>query len=96
MFDEGMLSNSKGEMVGLWANYNEQKGSDDMQEYCRGLPLVTFKPWVDKVPLHPCLLATAHMLLIETAVLGLGPARNVALPICLPQRTCCSSLLDIR
>lgn len=52
---EGMLSNSEGEMVALWANYNEQKGSDDMQEYCRGLPLAIIKPWLDKVPTHPCL-----------------------------------------
>ena len=51
--DTGVLSNSQGEMLALWANYNEQHGSDDIQEYCRGLPLSTIKPWVDQV--HACL-----------------------------------------
>lgn len=45
----GVLSNSAGEMLALWANYNEQHGSDDIREYCRGLPLFIMRPWVDQV-----------------------------------------------
>lgn len=54
----GVLSNSEGKMVALYANYNEQRGGDDMQEYCRGLPLSTIKPWLDQVTSaawHSCL-----------------------------------------
>lgn len=65
----GVLSNSEGQMLALYANYNEQRGSDDMQEYCRGLPLSTIKPWLNQVT-SACL-----------AFLPVVPAQGL-LPIC--------------
>lgn len=56
-------------MLALYANYNEQRGSDDMQEYCRGLPLSAIKPWLDQVT-SACL-----------AFLPVVPAQGL-LPIC--------------
>lgn len=36
-------------MTALWANFNEQAGSDDMEEYCRGIPVSIIKPWLQQV-----------------------------------------------
>ena len=48
----GVLTNSEGHMTALWANFNEQAGNDDMEEYCRGIPIPIIKPWLQQVQLH--------------------------------------------
>lgn len=48
----GVLTNAEGHMTALWANFNEQAGNDDMEEYCRGIPVSIIKPWLQQVP-HP-------------------------------------------
>ena len=45
----GILADRQGHMTALWANYNEQPGSDDMEEYCRGIPVSVIKPWLQQV-----------------------------------------------
>ncbi|KAL3161157.1 hypothetical protein ABBQ38_009528 [Trebouxia sp. C0009 RCD-2024] len=45
----GVLTDSEGHMTALWANFNEQAGSDDMEEYCRGIPVSAIKPWLQQV-----------------------------------------------
>lgn len=40
-------------MTALWANFNEQAGSDDMEEYCRGIPVSAIKPWLQQVNPYP-------------------------------------------
>lgn len=47
----GVLTNPEGHMTALWANFNEQAGNDDMEEYCRGIPVSVIKPWLQQV--HP-------------------------------------------
>lgn len=47
----GVLTDSEGHMTALWANFNEQAGSDDMEEYCRGIPASVIKPWLQQVNL---------------------------------------------
>lgn len=45
----GVLTNSEGCMTALWANFNEQAGNDDMEEYCRGIAISIIKPWLQQV-----------------------------------------------
>ena len=56
----GILADRQGHMTALWANYNEQSGSDDMEEYCRGISVFVIKPWLQQVGCHqalPCITA---------------------------------------
>ena len=50
----GVVTDQQGHMTALWANYNEQSGSDDMEEYCRGIPVAVIKPWLQQVGLSWC------------------------------------------
>ena len=62
----GILADRQGHMTALWANYNEQPGSDDMEEYCRGIPVSVIKPWLQQVGLckpdlvKPCFCSKTH------------------------------------
>lgn len=49
----GVLTDAQGQLKALWANYNEQAGNDDMEEYCRGIPVSAIKPWLHQVCMYP-------------------------------------------
>ena len=40
-------------MTALYANYNEQSGTEDIEEYCRGISIAVIKPWLNQVTAHP-------------------------------------------
>jgi hypothetical protein len=48
----GVLTTSEGHMTALYANYNEQSGTGDIEEYCRGIPIAVIKPWLNQVTPH--------------------------------------------
>lgn len=55
----GVLTNSEGHMMALYANYNEQSGIEDVEEYCRGIPIGVIKPWLQQVGPQPTPPVTA-------------------------------------
>lgn len=52
----GVLTTSEGHMTALYANYNEQSGTEDIEEYCRGISVAVIKHWLNQVTPHsvPC------------------------------------------
>ncbi len=48
----GVLTTSEGHMTALYANYNEQSGTEDIEEYCRGISVAVIKPWLNQVTSH--------------------------------------------
>ncbi|DBA81059.1 TPA: hypothetical protein ACH3X2_007259 [Trebouxia sp. C0005] len=45
----GVLTTSEGHMTALYANYNEQSGTEDIEEYCRGISVAVIKHWLNQV-----------------------------------------------
>ena len=41
-------------MTALYANYNEQSGTEDIEEYCGGISVAVIKPWLNQVTAHSC------------------------------------------